>query len=143
MEGQTYVCVVTLQRFYSVRLRVDGIRLNIFIILNFLNRFTGPFSAVASYLSEFHSTSTRAKVHLVRGMAGALALICLPLTAWAILPSTVKLVIKNDIGEWLILKTIYSKVIVIVLSFTDKKAECRNCWFEFSSLLQFFPIYVF
>lgn len=49
--------------------------------------FTGPFSAITSYLSEFHSTENRSRVHLVRGIASGIALIILPMIAWAILPN--------------------------------------------------------
>ncbi|CAH1176294.1 unnamed protein product [Phaedon cochleariae] len=60
----------------------------IMLTAKFLGGFiiNGPFSAVASLLSEFHSSKYRSRVQLVRGIIVALGSVTIPLLAWAILP---------------------------------------------------------
>lgn len=65
----------------------------------FCFRYTGPMSAVASLLSEFHSTSKRAKIQIFRGFAGALAIIFLPMLGWATLPNIKNFTIAGDYGK--------------------------------------------
>ncbi|XP_072399916.1 synaptic vesicle glycoprotein 2C-like [Diabrotica undecimpunctata] len=50
----------------------------------------GPFSAMAAYLSEFHSSSYRARIQVVSGLFTGIAQIILPLLAWGILPLPIK-----------------------------------------------------
>ncbi|KAJ8928319.1 hypothetical protein NQ314_019131 [Rhamnusium bicolor] len=55
----------------------------------------GPFSAATSYLSEFHSSQYRARVHLVRGTIVSLGNIVLPLLAWGVLPQNLSFRLFN------------------------------------------------
>ncbi|KAJ8919146.1 hypothetical protein NQ315_012132 [Exocentrus adspersus] len=62
----------------------------------------GPFSAATSYLTEFHCSKYRARVHLVRGTIVSLANITLPLIAWIVLPQNVNFTLFDqfDFHSW-------------------------------------------
>lgn len=62
-------------------------------------RYSGPFSAIASYLSEFHSTANRSRVQLVRGTATGIASIILPVIAWIVLPHIYEISVTQNISE--------------------------------------------
>ncbi|XP_018562439.1 synaptic vesicle glycoprotein 2B-like [Anoplophora glabripennis] len=58
------------------------------LIAKFFGGFiiNGPFSAATSYVSEFHCSKYRTRVHLVRGTIVSLGNIAVPLISWAVLP---------------------------------------------------------
>lgn len=61
--------------------------------------FTGPFSAVTSYLSEFHSTANRSRVQLIRGFASGIAVIIIPMIGWVVLPHIYDISLTENISK--------------------------------------------
>lgn len=68
--------------------------------VNYYNySYTGPFVAVTSYLSEFHSAAHRSRVQLLRGTAIGVGGIIVPIIAWIVLPNSYEISITQNISK--------------------------------------------
>lgn len=70
------------------------------VIFKMLHRYGGPFAAMTTYLSEFHSKKQRAKIQIFRGITNASATISLALIAWLFLPNNEDFHVTDGFGEY-------------------------------------------
>lgn len=81
----------------------------------FLCRINGPFAALTSYLSEFHSAKHRARVQMILGIIFSFGNFILPLMAWGILPLNFYHKINDYFGNF------YISIKKTMLSFPEQK----------------------
>lgn len=60
----------------------------------------GPYAALSTYVSEFHSNTYRGKMQLMIAVSFCCGGIVLPLTAWAILPHEFDLRLSDSFGKF-------------------------------------------
>ncbi|KAF7285169.1 hypothetical protein GWI33_011708 [Rhynchophorus ferrugineus] len=67
------------------------------LVTKYLQGFiiNGPFAALSSYMSEFHSAKYRPNCQLIIGSCNSFGTVLLPMIAWGILPNTIDFSIFN------------------------------------------------